>query len=59
MVSVFKQATVSEGMIVFQNATDKDCAELMSYLAAQMIPINRLERHEADLEDLFMEVISK
>ena len=59
VVSVFKQATVSEGMIVFQNATDKDCAELMSYLAAQMIPINRLERHEVDLEDLFMEVISK
>lgn len=47
------------GRIVFPKASDRDCGELMAFLSAQKIPIIRLERHEADLEDLFMEVIGK
>lgn len=59
VVSAFGQASASEGRIVFPKASDKDCAELMAFLSAQMIPIIRLERHEADLEDIFMEVVGK
>ena len=57
--SAFPGSSISEGRLIFPKASDRDCAELMAYLAAQQIPILRLERHEADLEDLFMEVIGK
>lgn len=57
--TTFKNCNVSEGTIIFPKASDKDCTELMAFLAAQKIPVIRLERHEADLEDIFMEVIEK
>ena len=53
------QSSVNLKPILFPKATDRECAELMAFLSAQQIPIMRLERHEADLEDLFMEVIGK
>ena len=59
VAQAFPGGTVGDGKIVFPKASDKDCAELMKFLAAQMIPIKRLERHEEDLEDMFMEVIGK
>ena len=57
--AAFPAAELSEGKLVFPKASDSDCAELMAFLAAQNIPITRLERHESDLEDIFMEVIGK
>ena len=57
--SAFPAAELGEGKLVFPKASDSDCAELMAFLAAQNIPITRLERHESDLEDIFMEVIGK
>ena len=55
----FPKAEVSEGKLIFPKASDKECADIMAFLAANMIPVIRLERHEADLEDIFMEVIGK
>ena len=59
VLSFFPKGKETETGIIFPDSSDKDCAELMAFLSAQMIPITRLERHEADLEDLFMEVIGK
>ena len=50
---------LADGKIIFPKASDKDCNELMAFLSAQNIPIMRLERHESDLEDLFMEVVGQ
>ena len=57
--AAFPQSEISDGRLVFPKASDRDCADLMAFLAAQEIPVLRLERHEADLEDLFLEVIGK
>jgi len=57
--SAFPEGKISDGRFILHKATDKDCAELMAFLSAQVIPVIRLERHEADLEDLFMEVVGK
>ena len=59
VTAAFPDCSQSDGKIIFRTASDKDCAALMAFLAEQMIPVTRLERHEADLEDLFMEVIGK
>lgn len=59
VTEAFPNGTLSEGRLIFGKASDKDCAALMAFLAEQNIPIIRLERHEPDLEDLFMEVIGK
>ena len=59
VTAAFPQASLSDGRLIFQKASEKDCAALMAFLAEKMIPVTRLERHEADLEDLFMEVIGK
>ncbi len=59
VTATFPGCTVSEGKLIFPKASDSDQAELMAFLGAQAIPVMRLERHEADLEDLFMEVIGK
>ncbi len=59
VMSVFPKCSLSDGKLILPKASDKDCADLMAFLSAQMIPLIRLERHEADLEDLFMEVIGK
>ncbi|MDO4862987.1 MAG: ABC transporter ATP-binding protein [Ruminococcus sp.] len=59
VTAAFPAAQLADGRLVFPHASDKDCAELMAFLSAQMIPILRLERHEPDLEDVFMEVIGK
>jgi len=57
--AAFPAAELIDGKLVFPKASDRDCSELMAFLAAQVIPIIRLERHESDLEDIFMEVIGK
>ena len=57
--AAFPACTDSDGRLLFPKASDRDCADLMAFLAAQEIPVMRLERHEAGLEDLFMEVIGK
>lgn len=57
--AAFPAAELIDGKLVFPKASDRDCSELMAFLAAQNIPITRLERHESDLEDIFMEVIGK
>ena len=59
VAAAFPECSLSDGKLIFPKASDKDCAALMAFLAEQMIPVTRLERHEADLEDLFMEVIGK
>lgn len=59
VTAAFPDSTITEGKILFSKASDKDCSELMAFLSAKNIAIMRLERHDADLEDLFMEVISK
>ena len=59
VTAAFPGCTAAEGKLTFGRASDKDCASLMAFLAEQNIPIKKLERHEPDLEDLFMEVIGK
>ncbi len=59
VTAAFPGCTEAEGKLTFGRASDKDCASLMAFLAEQAIPIKKLERHEPDLEDLFMEVIGK
>ncbi len=59
ITAAFPEGTLTDGKIIFQKASDRFCADLMAFLSAQMIPVLRLERHEAALEDLFMEVIGK
>lgn len=57
--SAFPSCTITDGRLLFPNASDRECADIMAFLAAQTIPLIKLERHEADLEDMFMEVIGK
>lgn len=57
--AAFPRCEAAEGRLMLPKASDKDFAALMAFLSAQMIPVIRLERHEADLEELFMEVIGK
>lgn len=59
ITAAFKECSITEGRLIFSKASDRDCAELMAFLSTQSIPIIRLERHEPDIEDLFMEVIGK
>lgn len=59
VIEHFSKCIESNGKLIFPKATDRECAQLMSFLGAQMIPVMRLERHEADLEDVFMEVIGE
>jgi ABC-2 type transport system ATP-binding protein len=59
VMAEFPAAELTDGRILFREASDKDSADVMAFLAAQMIPVLRFERHEADIEDLFMEVVGK
>ncbi|SHM27417.1 ABC transporter ATP-binding protein [Ruminococcus flavefaciens] len=59
VAAAFPEGKETDGRFILPKASEKDCAELMAFLSAKMIPIKRLERHEADLEDLFLEVIGK
>ena len=59
VLEAFSDMENSGGRLIFKKASDKKAAELMAFLAAQQIPVMRLERHEADLEDMFMEVVGK
>lgn len=55
----FPSAEAQEGKLVFKNASNEQAEQILSFVAARHIPIIRFERHEANLEDLFMEVIGK
>ena len=59
VMAEFPAAELTDGRILFREASEKDSADVMAFLAAQMIPVLRFERHEADIEDLFMEVVGK
>lgn len=59
VLDAFSFAEHHEGMIIFKNASASQNEEILSFLATRRIPIIRFERHEPNLEDLFMEVIGK
>lgn len=59
VAKAFPFAEMREGKLLFKNASANQAEQIMSFLAAQHIPIIRFERHEPNLEDLFMEVIGK
>lgn len=59
VMAEFPAAELTDGRILFREASEKDSADVMAFLAAQMIPVLRFERREADIEDLFMEVVGK
>lgn len=59
VVGAFPAAEEQEGKLIFKKAAADQAEEILSFVAAQHIPITRFERHEPDLEDLFMEVIGK
>lgn len=59
MLKAFPTAELQEGKLIFKNADAAAAENILSFVAAQHIPIMRFERHEPNLEDLFMEVIGK
>lgn len=59
LTAAFPSAEVQEGKLVFKRPSAEQSEQIIGFVAAQHIPIIRFERHEADLEDLFMEVIGK
>ena len=59
VTKTFPSAEMQEGKLMFKNASANQAEQILSFVAAQHIPIIRFERHEPNLEDLFMEVIGK
>lgn len=59
ITNAFPSAEIQEGKLIFKNPSAEQGEQILSFVAAQHIPIIRFERHEANLEDLFMEVIGK
>lgn len=59
VAEAFPSAVVQEGKLIFKNASDEQAEQVLSFVAEQHIPVVRFERHETDLEDMFMEVIGK
>lgn len=59
IIKEFPSVEMQEGKLIFKNASDNQAEQILSFVAVQHIPIIRFERHEPNLEDLFMEVIGK
>lgn len=59
LFDAFPAAENRDGVVIFKNASTNQAEQIMSYIVAQHIPIIRFERHEPDLDDLFMEVIGR
>ena len=59
LAKAFPSAEIHEGKLVFKNASAEQAEKILSFVASKHIPIVRFERHEANLEDMFMEVIGK
>lgn len=59
VIKTFPSAEMQEGKLIFKNASHNQAEQILSFVAVQHIPIIRFERHEPNLEDLFMEVIGK
>ncbi len=59
ITKAFPYAEAQEGKLMFKNASANQAEQILSFVAAQHISIIRYERHEPNLEDLFMEVIGK
>ena len=59
LFDAFPAAENRDGVVIFKNASANQAEPIMSYIVAQHIPIIRFERHEPDLDDLFMEVIGR
>lgn len=59
VTKAFPSVDVQEGKLVFKRPSAEQAEQILGFVAAQHIPIIRFERHETDLEDMFMEVIGK
>lgn len=59
MQKAFPTAELQDSKLIFKNADAAAAEHILSFVAAQHIPIVRFERREPNLEDLFMEVIGK
>ena len=59
IVKAFPSAEKQEGKLIFKNFSANQAEQILSFVTAQHIPIIRFERHEPNLEDMFMEVIGK
>lgn len=59
VTKAFPSAEIQEGKLMFKNASTNQAEQILNFVAAQHIPVVRFERHEPNLEDLFMEVIGK
>lgn len=55
----FPEAAVQNGRLIFKNAAQEDTERILQTLIQHHIPILRIERQEADLEEVFMEVVGK
>ena len=59
LLAAFPKAMLKENRIEFRELEPEEESRLLSYLAAERIPVVRFERREPDLEDLFMEAIGE
>lgn len=59
VVKAFPSAEMQEGKFIFKNASVNQAEQILNFIVSEHIPIIRFERHEPNLEDLFMEVIGK
>lgn len=51
--------TVQDGIVVIKNASEETMFRVLETVSREKLPISRIEHAEADLEQLFMEVIGK
>ena len=59
LLAAFPKAVLKESRIEFRELEPEEESRLLSYLAAERIPVVRFEKREPDLEDLFMEAIKE
>lgn len=59
VAKAFPSAEMQEGRLIFKNSSATQAEQILGFVATQHIPVIRFERHEPNLEDLFMEVIGK
>ena len=55
----FTDSKLSDGRLILPKASDKKCSELLRFLSENDIPLIRLERIQADVEQLFLEVVGR
>ena len=57
IVKAFSDAEITDGGLDFKSLSAKQEKRLFEFLSGEEIQINRFERKEPDLEDLFLEVV--